>query len=346
MSPASWPERLRASPELFPLDFAGPETVELVALSAADYERASFLDGRLARPTVATVAYAEAAAAAALLPVAADFIFHLGHVGSTLLSRLLGGHPAVFALREPQILRSFAEAAARRAPWVGEAYDARLRTFLALFSRTWRAEQRALVKATSFVGELADRILGLAPDARALLMTASPESYLATILGGPNSRRELTALAPGRLARLEGRVGEAPWTLQGLSVGELAAMSWASEASALARAAAAHSGRTAFLDFDRFLADPRLGLAWALRGLGRAAEPGRIEALLGSGHLERYSKAPEYAYGPQLRREVLDAARRDFGPEIRRGLAWLEAAADLPAIADALALAEGARDVA
>ncbi|MEL7190174.1 MAG: hypothetical protein AAGK17_11525, partial [Pseudomonadota bacterium] len=39
----------------------------------------------------------------------ARFIFHIGHVGSTLLARLLGEAPDTLALREPQLLRQFAE---------------------------------------------------------------------------------------------------------------------------------------------------------------------------------------------------------------------------------------------
>lgn len=340
MPPATWTPRLRASPALLPLDFDGPEGVGLVELSAADYEAASFLDARMERPIAGCVSYGELAEAAEGLPVACDYIFHIGHVGSTLIARLLGGHETIFCLREPQALRSFAEADLRGAPWEGTEFEARLKVFLALYSRTWGPGERVLVKATSLVGELAPLMLQASAQARALLMTVRPETYLATILGGPNSRRELQTAAPGRRARLARRLDALP--VPALSEGELAAMSWASEMTALCAAAAAFRERTSWIDFDAFLADPAAGLAACLRALRGSAEPAEVGKLLASGHLTRYSKAPEHAYGPQLRVEVLAQSRAQAAPEIRRGLAWLEAAAKTaPQIAGALELVGG-----
>src|SRR5262249_8815284 len=148
------------------------DRVELRALPPVEYEKASFLDGRLTAPPLLNVAYPDLADAAAGLPVACDFIFHVGHVGSTLMSRILGTHPTAFSLRAPLALRTFAQAELTGRPWDEAALAARLQTFLALYSRTWRPGQRALIKATSLVGELAERLLAAAPDARALLMTA------------------------------------------------------------------------------------------------------------------------------------------------------------------------------
>ena len=342
MASTGWQARLRASPELFPLAI-DPVTdrVELRMLPPVEYEKASFLDARLTVPPVLVVPFAELAAAARGLPVACDWIFHVGHVGSTLLSRLLGTHPSVFSLREPAALRTFAQAELEGSPWTRAELFARLDVFLGLYSRTWGAEQRALVKATSLVGELADDLLARAAGARALMMTVRPEVYLATILGGPNSRVELRMAAPARLARLRRRLGERGWALDRLSEGELAAMSWACEMAALTAAATRHPGRAAWIDFDAFLADPRTGLGAALAALGRTAAPGEVERMAGSAYLQRYSKAPEYAYGPQVRDEVLATARREHGDEIRRGLRWIEAAAAAaPALAPVLEVAE------
>ncbi|WP_374571497.1 hypothetical protein [Phenylobacterium sp.] len=346
MTATSLATRLRASPELFPLDLEIGEAAALIELNPVDYERASFLDARMQRPTVARLPYPELAAAAEGLPVACDYIFHVGHVGSTLMSRVLGTHPAVFSLREPQVLRTLAQAEALGA-WTPQLLDARLNVFLALLSRTWTPARRATIKATSLVSELAGRLLDQQPGARALMMTAAPAVYLATILGGPNSRQELALAAPGRLARLNRRLGGPRWRLEALSEGELAAMSWACEMSALGAAAGRNGERCAWIDFDRFLADPRAGLSRALTALHGRADPAQVEAMARSPYFERYSKAPEYGYSPALRREVLAAAERDHGGEIRRGLAWLEAAArtETP-LAEILSTAEALSHVA
>lgn len=330
MSPTDWRAGLAASPALFPLTI-DPETdrVRLVRLSPVDYEKASFLDERLQAPVAADVAFAELAEAAAGAPVACDFIFHTGHVGSTLLSRLLGTHPRVFSLREPQVLRTLAAAEAAHAPWDDPALDRRLAVFQALFSRTWAAPKRSLVKATSLVTGLAPRLLAQNPEARALLMTVTPETYLATIFSGANLG-DVRQAAPLRLARLNARTGGPGWTLEELSPGELVAMSWASDAAVFADLARAAPGRTRLIDFETFLAEPAAGIAAALAHLHGSADPAQAARIAASPYLQRYSKAPEYGYGPELRRQVLAEARRQAGDEIARGLAWLEKA-DLPA---------------
>lgn len=340
MTPPSWRAQMRASPELFPLDLDPVgDGVTILKLSRVDYERASFLDGRLEPPPVLRTSFADLALAADGLPVACDFIFHVGHVGSTLLSRLLGFHPQVFSLREPQALRTFVQAEVAGGPWPPAELDRRLATFLSLYSRTWAPPQRALIKATSLVSELAARLLELSPGSRALMMTVAPATYLATILGGPNSRLELKAAAPQRLARLSRRLGVPLGAADALSEGELAAMSWACEMTGLVAAAEAHRARASWIDFDRFLDDPAQGLAAALTALHGRADPAAVARLMASGFLERYSKAPTYAYGPQVRREVLAAAEAEAGGEIRRGLAWLERRAEHAAVAAALTAA-------
>jgi hypothetical protein len=43
--------------------------------------------------------------------------------------------------------------------------------------------------------------------------------------------------------------------------------------------------------------------------------------------MNRYAKAPKYAYDSGLRSELLAQSARRFEVEIRRGMDWLEAAA-------------------
>src|SRR5689334_5929495 len=88
------------------------DRVLLVAKSEQDYRDAAFLDERSLRPDAQRQIVDWAALAAAVPPNArrdVQYIFHIGHVGSTLISRLLGELPDVFALREPLIVRTFHE---------------------------------------------------------------------------------------------------------------------------------------------------------------------------------------------------------------------------------------------
>src|SRR5579862_3010025 len=106
--------QLRDSPAWYPLEVLPGDTVRLLRLDAAAYRAASFLDQRLLRsaPREARIPGAQLAAAAAGLTPCARYLFHTGHVGSTLLSRLIGAREEFFALREPALLRAAAGTAA------------------------------------------------------------------------------------------------------------------------------------------------------------------------------------------------------------------------------------------
>ena len=341
-------ESLVRSPQMFPhlLD-PRSDSVSFVDLTRAEYEKASFLDGRILTPQtqIRTLPWRNVAEAveSAGLKERCGLIFHIGHVGSTLLSRLIGAHPGAFALREPGILRTFAqimsEPAGMPATWNGDDIERRLSSMIKLFSRTFDGGQLAVIKATSFVSELAEALLARASRPRAVLMYVSPESYIATILGGPNSREEAKILAPSRLRRLHKRLGRDVWSAASLSEGERLALAWVCEMSGLAAAAGSAGERVVRVNFDEFLVDPS-SLLGIFRHFGIDANAAEVRTIIDGPDMRRYSKAPEYAYDRALRAAVLNQARELHGHEIRRGLAWLDRAAEQFAqVRQAIALA-------
>src|SRR3954465_3169800 len=130
------------------------DRVLLIARTEQEFRDAAFLDERSLR-AAGRRQVVDGSALAAALPAGArrdvQYIFHIGHVGSTLISRLLGELPDVFALREPLIVRTFHDMIEERgrpeALWDPATLPARLDVMTALLSRTFRSEQRALVKA-------------------------------------------------------------------------------------------------------------------------------------------------------------------------------------------------------
>jgi hypothetical protein len=207
-----------------------------------------------------------------------------------------------------------------------------------LWSRTFNQDSRSVIKATSFVSEIAPDLLARPSGPRALMMGVRPESYLATILGAPHSPSEARMLAPQRMARLNQRLGTA-WRTETLGVGEIVALGWACEASALVGAIARARDRVHVLDFDRFLHDPPGQLASAFAHFQVAVTEPDIRAVLTGPDMTSYSKAPEHAYDAALRNAVLDDGRREFATEIRRGLDWIaRAAGEHKSIAEAVAL--------
>jgi hypothetical protein len=322
------------TPEYLPMEYNPANGhVALLRLSEADYRAASFLDQRILGPD-STIVQSDWATLEGPTEARRDaqYIFHIGNVGSTLLSRLLGELPDVFALREPVLLRDFAE----RLP--GAADFERLN---ALLSRTFRPGQRANVKATSFTSEIADRLVPAG--SRALFLYARPDHYLENILAGENSWQTLQALSPVRLARLQGRCPGLEADLGAMHDGLRAALGWACEMTSLEAAAARMSGGTVlWLEFDTFLEDPLHHFRAVAAHFGHETDAPTARAIVEGPLMGRYSKALDYEYSPALRREILADARHRHGAAIRDGLNWLAGlAARYPAVADAIRRARG-----
>jgi hypothetical protein len=277
----------------------------------------------------------ETAVGAARMEERCHYIFHIGHVGSTLLSRLMGADPRVFALREPPVLRMFArlrtEPELQPRAWDDADFERHLGVMLKLLSRTFRPEQTALVKATSYVSELAPELLARPSAPKAVFLSVRPESYFATILAGPNARAEAKGLTAARLKRLHHRLGREVWRLGSFGEGEGLALAWAAEMAALADAAKSAGDRVLWVDFDDFLAAPQETLARILAHFDCAPDPRALNDIVSGPLMQRYSKAPDHAYSAQLRRELLDEARKAHAPVIAKGLEWLDRAnADIP----------------
>ena len=143
----------RSSADLFvqSLDVAGDRLL-VARMAEADYAGASFLDQRILtqdRPCQ-WFGWEDLERLSGSLPATARHIFHIGHVGSTLISRLLGELPDVLAVREPVLLRGLADLRRIRgrpeSAWSPHRFDARVGMALGWLSRTFRPEQRAIVK--------------------------------------------------------------------------------------------------------------------------------------------------------------------------------------------------------
>lgn len=322
--------QLARSPAWLPLDLASTADIQLLRLDEAAYRAASFLDQRLLTGSFEREHCSAASvreAAEALVP-RVHFVFHIGHVGSTLIARLIGEHAQLFVLREPALLRTLKDEADPAAA------SPALRDALCLLSRTWRPQQRAVVKVTSFVNEIAHQLLSACPDAAVVVVFVRPLQYLRGILGGPNSRIELRQLAPARwqrVLRLLGSAVPAP-----ASEGEWIAMSWLCEMATLRAAVERPSCEALWLDFDVFLQTPAPCLQSVFSALGAAVREAQIGEILRGPLMRQYSKAPEYAYDATLRREVLAQAEHEHALEIRRGMQWLHTVAGVSSQARAL----------
>ncbi|MDB6098453.1 MAG: hypothetical protein JWN58_1156 [Gammaproteobacteria bacterium] len=313
-------EGLATNAALYPwrLDLAH-DAVQFVPMRAEDYRRSSFLDERVAAhgPPGAweRLTWVSEALAGARDIRPLHFIFHSGHVGSTLLSRLLDEMGSVLSLREPLPLRSLAEAYDHEVPGL----DARLEIFLRLWERGFAQSDVVILKATSTAQRLAPRLLAARPESCAITLNVGAETYIATMFAAQNSIQDLNGYGPERLYRLSVFLGEA--VRRPSSLGELAAMAWLVEKLTQTRLQDAFGARVMALDFDAMLAAIEDGFGKVLLHLGLDARNARHIA--GSDALRRYAKAPEHEYSPSLRSSLLREARDAYPSELHQAMEWL-----------------------
>ncbi len=308
--------------------------VRLVEISSENYREASFLDDRMMQqPVTAHVVPWETVAGAISDNARRDarWIFHIGHVGSTLIARLLGEIPGVLSVREPRFLRDLI--AVPQEQRLGMSAIAQ-----ALFSRTFDPDELALVKATSFVSEVAPELVPSGE--RALFMYATPRNYVASILAGENSVKELRMLGSIRSQRSASRVSGLD--RQEASDAHLAAAAWACEMTALEASAETMADRNvAWADFDGMLASMEAELGRVANTFGFKASSEELQTIARGPLMRRYSKALEYEYSASLRRDLIAEAEAHFRDDIDDALAMLSSAAEKsPLLARALARAQ------
>lgn len=348
--------RLAAGPEvlLHKVDLVRG-AVLAVEWQEAGYRSASFLDDRILGPGVNGAWLNGGAVAQALASLSASslapspvrrplhFIFHAGHVGSTLLSRLLdelpgsAGHTsgrggtqpsgsAVLGLREPLPLRTLAEAhdaLGRPDSLLSSAqFGALLQMLVAGWQRGYAHTQAVVLKATSSTTRVGPALLAALPAARAVCLNLRPEPYLTTLLAGENAALDLRGHGPERMRRLQARTASITTPLHAMSLGEQAALAWLAEAWSQHELAQQAGARALAVDFDELLGNVEGTLVAVLQHFG--LEASAAPTLARSPVLTRYSKATEHAYSPALRQQVLAQARRDQAAELQRGLRWVE----------------------
>lgn len=307
----------------------------LIQLEQDAFRKASFLDDRVLTPGVQGAWFRIGQLLE--LPIAESpqrplhFIFHTGHVGSTLVSRLLDECAGVLALREPAPLRSLADAfdvlECPESLLSPTQFDALIDLFVRLWRRGFAQTRSVIVKATSHAGRMAVPLLSRTATARAIYLNVRAETYLTTLLAGDNSLIDLRGHAVGRMRRLQVRCTEPLAPLHSMSSGELAAMSWLSETWSQQQAIEQLGSRVRAVDFESFLGAICEQMALILTHFDLSFGESDISRLAHSEVLTQYSKAPDNEYSPRLRAEILADSRRHNMAEIRRGRAWLESLA-------------------
>jgi hypothetical protein len=291
-------------------------------LARADHRAATFLTDEYlgeAAPVIVrrTDVMTQPMAAAPL-----HFIIHSAFCCSTVLARAFDAEGVAMGLKEPMFFNDMAG-------WQMRGADpARLQAVmhdgLRLLARPFAAGEAVIVKPSNIVNGLVPAMLGLRPDARALLLEAPLEDFLNSIarkgMWGRLWARELV------LKQL--RTGMHPFGFKpddyfGQTDLQVAAMGWLAQHALFARLAAEMPGRVRTLDSVRLMAAPQPAMAALSALFGVALD---VPAAVAGPAFTRHSKFGN-DFGAAERVAEQQQAAPAHADEIEKVAAWTAAVA-------------------
>lgn len=308
---------------------------EFVNVDDTVYSASLFLDHRLevnspARKRIELIALLDRFSRKKVSHRAANYIFHIGHCGSTMISRLLGCFEGVLALREPVPLISLAENYRK----IGEPplrvnanqYSILESFVVHLVTRTFNEQQTALIKPTSYCYNIADRLMNYNKGSKSVMLYINLETYLATMLRASQRKAEALNAAQNCLSDLKNISCIDYPVIENLPVEKTIALNWIAHMTWLIRLTQNKSfnGRIGLVNFDDFLSNPAESLQSICTLFDIQANAGEIKTVINGPIMQSYSKKPEIDYNSDTRRRELAQYRQIYSREISSTLAWAE----------------------
>lgn len=270
--------------------------------------------------------------AAAPDPAPIHFVFHSAYCCSTLLAAAFDAPGIAMGLKEPALLNDLVGWRHRDAkgPEVARVLDESLR----LLARPFAPGEAVVVKPSNIVNPLIPAIMGLRRQARALLLHAPLDAYLASIARKGMWGRLWVRDLFGKLLR-EGMlapVGIAPDAYLSLTDIQVAAAGWLAQQRQFQALAGQLGARVATLDSETLVARPQETLVALAALFGLPLDEGRIAAIVDGPVFARDAKdGTAFARGQRAR-----DARRGMdlhGDEVEKVAHWARVLADNAGIA-------------
>lgn len=295
---------LYSSPDHYLHSFEGDKAI-FVPMDRAAYHRSIFLDGRISAAGGQAIAIpASVLTQGVRAPQPTSWIFHMAHVGSTLLARALDDPDASLVLREPLALRQLAV----------QPDDRRLAIVAAMFGKRYRTDAPTLVKANVPVNFVLPKLAAIEPDAHAILLHLPLRDYLLATLRSDSHRDWLRKVA----AFLSPYLGD----LSALSDAERAAALWLAQVNAFTAALTALPNARA-LNAELFFADPESVLNAAAGHLGVPIPRTVIAATVGGRLFSTNAKNPTVAFDNKLRVARRNDLRGSMSAELDAAEEWI-----------------------
>lgn len=306
----------------------GNDTIQFRRVRREAHARATFLTdeylGEEADPFV--IGRAEALACA---PAAAPthFIFHSAFCCSTLLARAFDLPGLSMGLKEPVILNDIVGWRHRGAS--GRDVAAAMDNALTLLARPFEAGEATIIKPSNVVNGLAQAMLGLRPDSRALLLRAPLPVFLKSVAKkGMTGRLWVRDLMTKQLREGLIELGFEQADYLQLTDLQAAAVGWLAQQALFVRLIAEFgTGRVRTLDSETLLDHADASIERLGRHFGTELDADRRAEILRGPAFSTDSKTGA-AFTRAAREAGYDDAARQHADEIDKVLIWAGAVAE------------------
>lgn len=255
------------------------------------------------------------------------FIFHSAYCCSTMLARAFDGEGWAMGLKEPQLLNDLL--GWRRRGARTEQVASVLDLALSLLSRPFSHGEATVIKPSNILSPLAEQMMQLRPQSRALFLYAPIESYLQSIvkkgLWGRRWVREVLVGTIGDGYMIGGFEGQNLLELTDLQV---AAVGWLSQHALFARLQKGPGGaRIRTLDSATLLSEPRRTMQALADHFEVEMSPQRLEQVLNGPAFTTHSKDSSSPFTASDREQEQARIAQLYGEEIEMVATWTRAVA-------------------
>jgi hypothetical protein len=327
--PPSVFEGLFSTPEFYLTEFAGRHA-HFVRMSRDTYHKSIFTDRHrivsadenLYSMEIQQLMEIYENRCSGRLPV--NYIFHIAHCGSTLVSRAIDMPGVNLVYREPAPLRQLAADHSLAGKQIGldTVWGRGLRMVCALLGRRYQAHQPVIVKANVPVNFILPELFKLNPDSRALFIYCRPQDFLIAALKSAERRQWVARL----LKELAGSISldtDIPVeVLHRLTPATGAACLWQVQVQRF-MVMLNQLTHTRSLDCESFFNSPEKELKNILNYFCHETTDAEISQIVHSDLFVSHAKAPRIKYDNSSRKADRNNLLITLEDEINEGMSWL-----------------------
>jgi hypothetical protein len=254
-----------------------------------------------------------------------SYIFHMAHVGSTLLARGLDIPGKNVVYREPQVLRQLGVVAANKQGRqdVSTRWKQLLKLTTHLLSKSYGETQKVFVKANVPVNFLIPQLMDSHPDSPAILLYSTLENYLLALHKSDSHRQWVSRIIEELAGGWEHIAGISERERESLTLPQAIACIWLVQISIYQQMANRYPAvRT--LDSEILFSRPRPTLAAAFSLFGQHITEDRLESIVKGETFNRHSKNPDVAYDNEQRLADRENLRNTVTRELTEARSWAD----------------------